>query len=154
MSTYSVDEIHLTDAEQHAASALAHHFDNLEQQREAGTLGMWVFLITEIMFFGGLFTAYVLYRTLNAPSFAAGSSGLNVKMGAANTVVLICSSLTMALAVFYAQTGSRRNQILFLVITWLLGATFLVVKTFEYKEKFEKGHVPWLNFTWNTPEAR
>ena len=144
----SAADIHLTDAEQHAATALQHHFDNMEQQRVAGTLGMWVFLITEIMFFGGLFTAYVLYRTLNAASFAAGSSGLNVKMGAANTVVLICSSLTMALAVYYAQTGVRRMQIIFLLVTWALGATFLVVKGFEYAEKFRDNHVPWLNFQW------
>ena len=148
----SAADIHLTDAEQHAATALQHHFDNMEQQREAGTLGMWVFLITEIMFFGGLFTAYVVYRMLNAESFAAASHGLNVKMGAINTVVLICSSLTMALAVYYAQTGVRRMQIVFLIVTMLLGATFLVVKGFEYKEKFDKGHVPWLTFVWDTKE--
>ncbi len=146
----SAAEIDYTEADQHAATALQHHFDNMEQQREAGTLGMWVFLITEIMFFGGLFTAYVIYRILNAASFAAASSGLNVKMGAINTVVLICSSLTMALAVYYAQTGSRRNQIVFLILTMLLGATFLVVKGFEYAEKFRDHHVPWLNFIWDT----
>ena len=140
----------LATTHEHAThhAALQHHFENMEQQREAGTLGMWVFLITEIMFFGGLFTAYVLYRTLNAASFAAASNGLNVKMGAANTVVLICSSLTMALAVFYAQTGNRRTQIIFLLVTWALGATFLVVKGFEYAEKFRDNHVPWLNFQW------
>lgn len=149
----SAADIHLTEAEQHAATALQHHFDNMEQQREAGTLGMWVFLITEVMFFGGMFTAYVLYRTLNGASFAAASSGLNVKLGAINTVVLICSSLTMALAVYYAQTGKRRMQIIFLAGTMVLGATFLVVKSFEYAEKFEVGHVPWLNFTWNTAET-
>ena len=144
----SAADIHLTDAEQHAATALQHHFDNMEQQREAGTLGMWVFLITEIMFFGGLFTAYVIYRMLNGTSFAAASNGLNVTLGAANTVVLICSSLTMALAVYYAQTGSRRNQIVFLLLTMVLGATFLVVKGFEYAEKFRDHHVPWLDFQW------
>ena len=152
MSSYSIDEIHLTDAEQHASTALAHHFDNLEQQREAGSLGMWVFLITEIMFFGGLFLAYTIYRTAYPASFAAGSSGLNTGLGAANTIVLICSSLTMALAVFYAQTGSRRMQLIFLAVTWLLGATFLVVKGFEYAEKFRDNHVPWLNFVWDTKE--
>jgi cytochrome c oxidase subunit 3 len=149
VSSYSIDEIHLTDAEQHAATALAHHFDNLEQQREAGSLGMWVFLITEIMFFGGLFTAYVIYRTFNQASFAAASSGLNVTLGAANTVVLICSSLTMALAVYYAQVGVRRMQVIFLLLTMVLGAAFLVVKGFEYYEKFTDKHVPWLsNFQW------
>src|SRR5207248_9976372 len=97
----SAADIHLTEAEQHASTALQHHFDNMEQQREAGTLGMWVFLITEIMFFGGLFTAHVLYRTLNGASFAGASSGLNVQMGAANTVVWICSRVTMARAVHH-----------------------------------------------------
>jgi cytochrome c oxidase subunit III len=148
----SAAEIHYTDSEAHAATALQHQFDNMEQQREAGTLGMWVFLITEIMFFGGLFTAYTIYRILNGTSFAAGSSGLNVKLGAANTVVLICSSLTMALAVYYAQTGVRRMQIIFLCLTMLLGATFLVIKGFEYAEKFRDHHVPWLTFIWDTKD--
>jgi cytochrome c oxidase subunit III len=152
LSSYSIDEIHLTDAEQHASTALAHHFDNLEQQREAGSLGMWVFLITEIMFFGGLFLAYTIYRTSYPASFAAGSSGLNTALGAANTIVLICSSLTMALAVYYAQTGARRMQIVFLLLTMVLGAAFLVVKGFEYAEKFRDNHVPWLNFVWDTRE--
>ena len=128
--------------EHHAHEALAHHFDNLEQQREAGTLGMWVFLITEIMFFGGLFTGYVIYRTQNQASFAFASSTLDWKLGALNTVVLIGSSLTMALAVYFAQTGSRRNQILFLVITTVLGSVFLVVKAFEYGDKISHHHVP------------
>ena len=144
--SYSVDEIHLTDAEAHASTALAHHFDNLEQQREAGSLGMWVFLITEIMFFGGLFTGYVIYRTQNQASFAFASSTLNWKLGAVNTVVLILSSLTMALAVYFAQTGSRRNQILFLVATVVLGATFLAVKSVEYAEKIRDRHVPIAGF--------
>ncbi|MDQ3908220.1 MAG: cytochrome c oxidase subunit 3 family protein [Acidobacteriota bacterium] len=151
MSSYSIDEIHLTDAEQHAASALAHHFDNLEQQREAGSLGMWVFLITEIMFFGGLFLAYTVYRSLHEASFAYASSTLNWKYGAINTVVLITSSLTMALAVYFAQVGVRRNQIIFLVLTVVLGATFLVIKSLEYGEKIEKHHVPIAGFwRWDT----
>jgi cytochrome c oxidase subunit 3 len=150
--SYAADDIHLTNAEQHAATALAHHFDNLEQQREAGTLGMWTFLITEIMFFGGLFTAYVIYRTQHPVSFAVASSTLNWKLGALNTVVLITSSLTMALAVFFAQTGSRRNQIIFLTLTTILGATFLVVKSFEYAEKFRLHHFPAQGFWhWEEP---
>ena len=141
-------DIHLTEAEAHASTALQHHFDNMEQQREAGTLGMWVFLITEIMFFGGLFTGYVIYRILNAESFAAASNHLDVKLGALNTIVLIVSSLTMALAVYYSQTGHRRNQILFLLLTMALGATFLVVKGFEYADKFKHNLFPGLNFQW------
>ena len=147
----SAADIHLTEAETHAATALQHHFDNMEQQREAGTLGMWVFLITEIMFFGGLFTGYVIYRLLNAEAFAIASSTLNWKLGALNTAVLITSSLTMALAVYYAQTGSRRMQIIFLLVTMALGATFLVVKAFEYGEKIRLHHVPIAGF-WHWSE--
>jgi len=132
----------------HASSNLAHHFDNLEQQREAGSLGMWLFLVTEIMFFGGLFTGYIIYRTQNPQAFAIASSTLNWKLGALNTVVLIVSSLTMALAVYFAQMGSRRMQIIFLVATMLLGAVFLVVKGFEYADKFEHHHFPGLGFQW------
>ena len=132
----------------HASSNLAHHFDNLEQQREAGSLGMWLFLVTEIMFFGGLFTGYIIYRAQHPQAFAIASSTLNWKLGALNTVVLIVSSLTMALAVYFAQMGSRRMQIIFLVATMLLGAVFLVVKGFEYADKFEHHHFPGLNFQW------
>ncbi|MCA1614127.1 MAG: cytochrome c oxidase subunit 3 family protein [Acidobacteria bacterium] len=145
---HTADEIHLTDSEEHARSALAHHFDNLEQQREAGSLGMWVFLITEIMFFGGLFTGYVVYRMQNQASFAFASSTLNWKLGAVNTVILIGSSLTMALAVYFAQVGSRRNQIIFLALTTVLGSGFLVVKGLEYAEKIHDKHVPIRGF-WN-----
>jgi cytochrome c oxidase subunit 3 len=136
-------------ATHHASTNLAHHFDNLEQQREAGSLGMWLFLVTEIMFFGGLFTGYIIYRTQHPDAFAIASSTLNWKLGALNTVVLIVSSLTMALAVYFAQMGSRRMQIIFLVATMLLGAVFLVVKGFEYADKFEHHHFPGLNFQWN-----
>jgi len=127
---------------------LAHHFDNLEQQREAGTLGMWAFLITEIMFFGGLFLAYVLYRSKYPDAFAIASAHLNWKLGAFNTVVLICSSLTMALAVYYAQVGNRRLLMLFLVFTILLGVVFLVVKGIEYHEKYVTHHIPGAWFRW------
>jgi cytochrome c oxidase subunit 3 len=136
-------------ATHHASTNLAHHFDNLEQQREAGSLGMWLFLVTEIMFFGGLFTGYIIYRSQHPDAFAIASSTLNWKLGALNTVVLIVSSLTMALAVYFAQMGSRRMQVIFLVVTMLLGAVFLVVKGFEYADKFEHHHFPGLNFQWN-----
>jgi len=126
--------------------ALAHHFANLEQQRDAGTLGMWVFLITEIMFFGGMFTAYLVYRTLYPEVFAAASHSLTVWMGGVNTGVLIGSSLTMALAVYSAQAGSRRALQMFLVLTILLGAVFLFIKGIEYHEKFVEHHIPGVNF--------
>jgi len=132
----------------HAHSALAHHFDNMEQQREAGSIGMWVFIAQEIMFFGGLFLAYTIFRWKFPVEFVAASNHLNVVMGAVNTVVLICSSLTMALAVYYAQTGKSRAQVGFLILTILLGATFLVIKGFEYAEKFRDNLFPGLSFRW------
>jgi cytochrome c oxidase subunit 3 len=136
-----------------AQTALAHHFDNLEQQREAGTLGMWVFLMTEVMFFGGIFTAYVVYRSFHASGFAAASHELDLMLGGINTVVLICSSLTMALAVYAAQTGKRRSQIWFLLLTIALGLAFLVIKFFEYKAKFDHHLVPGRSFGYHGPDA-
>ena len=87
---------------------LAAHFDSYDQQKETSYLGMWVFLAQEVMFFGGLFTAYIVYRTAHPFAFALGSRTLDVKLGAINTAVLIGSSLTMALAVWAAQTGRRK----------------------------------------------
>jgi cytochrome c oxidase subunit 3 len=137
-------------ADSHTAShyGLAHHFDNMEQQKEAGTLGMWAFLITEIMFFGGMFLAYILYRTYYPQDFAYASAHLNWKLGAVNTAVLICSSLTMVLAVYYAQVGNRKLLVTFLLITMALGATFLVIKGFEYHEKYVTHHIPGMGFQW------
>jgi len=142
--------------ESHAAShhpALAHHFSNLEQQREAGSLGMWIFLVTEVMFFGGLFSAYIVFRSFYGEGFAAASHTLNVWLGAFNTVVLIVSSLTMALAVYNAQVGNRRMLIFFLVITLILGATFLGIKAYEYHHKFEMHLFPGAGYDWNFEEG-
>lgn len=129
---------------EHEAShpALQHHFENLEQQREAGTLGMWVFLVTEIMFFGGMFFAYTLYRTKFPEAFASASNHLSLPLGTINTAVLIVSSLTMALAVYSAQTGKRRNQVVCLALTILLGVTFLGIKAVEYHEKYVDHLIP------------
>src|SRR5436305_15297467 len=95
-------------------AALQHHFDTLDQQREASTFGMWVFLVTEIMFFGGLFTAYVIYRLQYPAAFAAASNSLLWQAGFINTLVLICSSLTMAMAVRSAQVDKRKASVVFL----------------------------------------
>jgi cytochrome c oxidase subunit 3 len=123
-----------------------HHFYSMDQQLEASILGMWIFLVTEIMFFGGLFMAYIVYRTAYPDAWAAGSNHLNVYLGGANTLVLICSSVSMALAVRAAQVGSRRGQIVNLILTILFGTAFLVVKYFEYAEKFEHHLVPGPHF--------
>ena len=126
--------------------ALQHQFDSLEQQKESSTLGMWLFLVTEVMFFGGLFTAYVIYRLRFHEAFLLSSNTLNVLLGGINTAVLICSSLTMALAIWAAQVNRRNLIVFFLIATILLGGTFLTVKFFEYKDKFTHHHVPGPNF--------
>jgi cytochrome c oxidase subunit 3 len=130
-----------------------HHFETMEQQAEAATLGMWLFLATEVMFFGGLLMAYLLYRVWYPQAWSEGSLELDIMLGGINTVVLIGSSLTMALAVRAAQTGQQRATIVFLVLTMVLGLTFLVIKFFEYKHKFELHHVPGPNFHFEGPLA-
>src|ERR1700674_3352502 len=100
--------------------ALAHQFDDLEQQHEVATLGRWVFLATEILFFGGLFVTYLVYRHWYPEAFTAGSRELLVWAGTTNTAVLITSSLTMAFAVHAAQVGQRRALMIFLVLTMAL----------------------------------
>jgi cytochrome c oxidase subunit 3 len=126
--------------------ALLHHFATAEQQKNSASLGMWLFLVTEIMFFGGMFCAYLIYRIEYFNAFAAGSQQLNIWMGAINTAVLIVSSVTVVLAVKAAEAGKRKLLVGYLVVTVLLGMTFLVIKGFEYKEKFEKHHVPGASF--------
>ena len=107
------------------ARGLAHHFRDHAQQKSAAGLGMWVFIAQEIMFFGGLFLAYTIYRAKYPTVFALASHHLNVTLGGVNTAVLICSSLTMALAVHAAATGKRRLIVVFLLATILLGSVFL-----------------------------
>jgi cytochrome c oxidase subunit III len=136
------DSVATTTHEHSAHPALQHHFENMEQQREAGTLGMWVFLVTEIMFFGGMFLAYTLYRYKYPDAFAVASNHLDIRLGAVNTAVLIVSSFTMAMAVFSTQIGKRRNTIIFLVLTLMLGLTFLGIKAVEYKAKYDDHLIP------------
>lgn len=121
---------------------LREQFETPGQQKEISTLGMWIFLVTEIMFFGGLFLAYAIYRREFAGAFAVASNTLDVVVGAVNTAVLLCSSFTMVLAVRAAQIGSRKALIWFLVLTILLGGVFLGVKAYEWNLKFEEHHVP------------
>ena len=134
--------------------ALAHHFDNLAQQGEASTLGMWVFLVTEVLFFGGLFLVYLVYRSTYPEAFIAGSHELDVLLGGINTAALITSSLTMALAVHAAQTGHRRTLMIFLVVTMVLGAAFLGIKSVEYYHKFVEHHVPGPGFQFEKEYVR
>ena len=132
----------LATTHEHAHPGLQHHFENMEQQREAGTLGMWVFLVTEIMFFGGMFLAYTLYRSKYPAAFASASNHLDITLGALNTGVLILSSFTMAMAVYFTQIGKQRPQVICLVLTLLLGLTFLGVKAKEYHDKYEDNLIP------------
>jgi cytochrome c oxidase subunit 3 len=133
--------------------AQQHHFDTLQQQHEASTLGMWIFLITEVMFFGGLFAAYMVYRVWYPEAWSEGSRELDIVLGGFNTVVLIGSSLTMAFAVRAAQTGARKGTMVWLILTMALGLTFLVVKFFEYKHKWDLNHIPGSNFVFEGPHA-
>ncbi|MCI0333207.1 MAG: cytochrome c oxidase subunit 3 family protein [Planctomycetes bacterium] len=125
---------------------VAHHFDDAEQQFVAAELGMWVFLATEVLFFGGVFCGYAIYRFKYAAEFIAGSHRLDVWLGTVNTAVLLTSSLTMALAVHAAQTSRRGALVRNLLLTLLLGAAFLGVKGYEYHHKFEERLVPGRNF--------
>jgi cytochrome c oxidase subunit III len=140
-------------SERHGA-ALAHQFDDPEQQVEASTLGMWAFLATEILFFGGLFVAYIVYRLAYPQAFAAASHHLDIVLGTVNTGVLIGSSLTMVLAVYSAQWGSRRGQIIFLAATLLLGMIFLGIKGLEYEHKFHEHLVPGTDFRFKEADPR
>jgi len=126
--------------------AQQHHFADMEQQRQAASLGMWLFLATEVMFFGGMFCAYLIYPYWYYPEFAAGSKTLDIWLGAINTGVLICSSLTVALSVRAAQFGKRKLLVTLLVATILLGLVFLGIKGVEWASKFEEHHVPGPSF--------
>ncbi len=123
---------------------LAHHFESFNQQSEASIFGMWVFLVTEILFFGGALMAYMIYRMWYPDAFAVASSEIAILPGAINTAVLILSSLTMALAVHAAQTGERTKIMFFIVVTMILGSLFLGIKGYEYYEKYLEGHIPGL----------
>jgi len=131
-----------------------HQFETMEQQQETSTLGMWAFLVTEVMFFGGLFGAYTVYRYLYPQAFSAASHHLNYIIGAINTGVLIGSSMTMALAVRAAQLGNRRSQVVFLLLTIVLGSTFLGIKVVEYHDKFVHHLVPGSDFHFEGPYGR
>jgi cytochrome c oxidase subunit 3 len=125
---------------------LKHHFADLEHQKSSATLGMWLFLVTEIMFFGGMFAAYLVYRLSYFNAFVAGSRTMEITLGAVNTAVLICSSLTMVMSVHFAKDGKRKLTAIFLLLTLLLGLGFLGIKAVEYHTHWVHHEVPGLNF--------
>ena len=134
------------------SSTLHHHFESYDQQRNASSLGMWLFLAQEVMFFGGLFTAYMIYRTQNALDFAIASSELDIWLGGINTAILIASSFTMAMAVKKAMLSEKRALVVNLVLTLILGSAFLVIKYFEYSAKFEHSTVPGAHFEFHVDD--
>ncbi len=133
---------------------LAHQFEEPVQQYEAASLGMWVFLVTEVMFFGGVFAGYTVYRAEFAAAFAQAGAHLSLLLGSINTAILLTSSLTMAFAVRSAQLNRRGALIGFIVSTMVLGAVFLGIKFTEYAEKFADGLVPGPHFTYVGPDPR
>jgi cytochrome c oxidase subunit 3 len=120
----------------------AHHFESAEHEFEASKEGMWLFLVTEVLMIGGLFVGYLLFRGMYLEDFKVAHKLLSVPLGATNTVVLLLSSLTMALAVTSSQLGDRKKTAMYLLFTILCGAAFCVVKYFEYSHKLHEGTLP------------
>lgn len=131
----------------HGPAHLHHHFDDIGQQRECTSLAMWAFLCTEIMMFGGMFFAYTLYRWMYGGAYHEGAAHQNVGLGFLNTCALIVSSFTMACAVHFSATENRKALVRCLILTWILGAVFLIVKGFEWTHDYHLGLIPGVNWT-------
>jgi cytochrome c oxidase subunit 3 len=129
--------------------ALRHQFDDVDQQKDASTLGMWLFLATEVLFFGGMFCCYTVYRSIYPAAFGLASNHLNVILGAVSTAVLIVSSFTMACSVNSAATGARKALVAFLATTILFGLTFLAIEMSEWHMIYKEGLMPGFNFTYH-----
>jgi cytochrome c oxidase subunit III len=136
----SSEALEIHDA--HAVHTHAHQFDDPVQQKESATLGMWAFLATEVLFFGGLFLLYTVFRYRFPTMWNIASHELDIYLGGLNTLILLTSSLTMALGVHASQTGKKKALNIYLILTFLLAGGFLVVKTFEYKAKYDHGLIP------------
>jgi cytochrome c oxidase subunit 3 len=128
---------------------LQHHFSDVEQQRESAKLGMWIFLLTEVLLFGGLFVAYGIFRSWYPDMFYNAHKHLDVMLGTINTIVLITSSVTMALSIRSMQVSKKGQTIAFLLVTLILASAFLVIKYFEYSHKIELGQLPGTLYTYN-----
>lgn len=120
----------------------AHHFRDADHEYETSKEGIWLFMVTEILMFGGLFVGYGIFHSIYPEMFAEGASQLNWKMGFLNTLVLIFSSFTMALGIHYIQIGQNKKAALNLAVTILCGLVFMCVKYFEYTHKFHLGLFP------------
>jgi cytochrome c oxidase subunit 3 len=141
-----------TNVEHVHGRELRHHFETPDQQVDTSTIGMWTFLVTEIMFFSGMFFAYGLYRSLYHDAFASTSKHMDVVVGAINTAVLICSSFTMVMAVRASKLDMRKMLVLYLILTMILGFVFLGVKAYEYHHKWVEHLVPGFNFHYEEPQ--
>jgi len=144
---------HASDKFVYHEPGLQHQFDDMKQQEESVSIGMWMFLVQEIMFFGGLFTAYLVFRSRYPLAFAEASNHLDAFWGGLNTLVLIVSSLTMALTVYYAQRGNRNMQVGLILLTMFFGTVFLGVKVIEYTDKYNSGLVPVTGWNKKIPET-
>jgi cytochrome c oxidase subunit 3 len=132
---------------------LAHHFSTLEQQRDSAKLGLWIFLVTEVLLFGGLFVVYAVYRAWNPDMFYNAHKALDLALGTVNTIILISSSLTMALAIRNIQLNRKKVSLYFLLTTIVLALGFLIIKYFEYKHKFHLGQLPGKFYTYQGIEG-
>lgn len=132
---------------------LQHHFVDATQQHEASKFGLWIFLLTEILLFGGLFCAYAIFRAWYPETFYNAHVHLDATLGAVNTVVLILSSLTVALAIRSIQLDKSRQTIIYLALTIAFAATFMVIKYFEYSHKIEIGLLPGKFYTFEGIEG-
>ena len=121
---------------------VAHHFKNATEQYDSAKQGLWLFMVTEIMMFGGLFVGYIIFHSLYPEMFAEGAKELDWRMGFLNTLVLVTSSLTMALGIYFLQVRKQKAAVISLWLTILLGLCFMVVKYFEYTHKFHLGFLP------------
>ena len=134
--------------------SLHEHYANLSQQADASKLGMWIFLATEVMFFGGMITGYVAYRNAYPAAFEAGSVHMLFLAGTLNTAILITASLFVALAVHAARQGRNKALVWFLAISMFLGICFLAIKGYEYYDHYVEHKVPTRSFQWDGPDAR
>jgi cytochrome c oxidase subunit III len=132
---------------------LAHHFSTAEQQRDSAKLGLWIFLVTEILLFGGLFVAYAVFRAWNPDMFHNAHKALDLTLGTINTVILVSSSLTMALAIRSIQLDRKKISFYFLLTTIILALAFLAIKYFEYKHKIHLGQLPGKFYTYTGIEG-
>ena len=138
----------VSETEHHHSPYLAHHFDDLQQQKDADVLGMWAFLATEVMFFGGLFTAFIIYRMNYPQAFIESSHHMHTWIGCINTGVLLVSSFTVALAVSFAQEGKSKLVAAMLGATILLASLFLIIKAYEYYSEYKAYLIPFSESRW------